>query len=146
MMDIIQAAPSRSDIDRLEGHILTEPQVNFETTHALSGGMYARTITIPAGVVLTGAAHKKDHLNIMRGDITVWTEAGMQRLTGQHVLPTKAGAKRVGFAHSETLWTTICATELTDLAAIESELVEEPEKLQTRNPAIGCASLVKIRE
>ena len=117
------------------------PQAEIITTHVLSGGMYARTIRIPAGVALTGAVHKTDHINIVQGDITVMTDEGMRRLTGQHVLPTKAGMKRAGFTHSETLWTTICKTDGADIASIENGLVDEPERLQTRKALTHGESL-----
>lgn len=138
--------PSREQIQRLETAMLDMPQINLTTTHELSGGVYARTIFIPAGVTLTGAAHKKDHLNMMQGDITVWTEQGMKRLTGQHVIPTRAGCKRVGYAHADTTWTTICATDLLDVEAIEADLVEEPERLQTRAPAIGIDAVERLED
>lgn len=140
----IPPIPTREQIERLESFLAQVDQVDLGTTHALCGGVYARTIFIPAGTVLTGAAHKRDHLNVMQGDITVWTESGMQRLTGQHVLPSRAGAKRAGWAHADTWWTTISATALTDLDEIEAEQVEQPERLQTRNPAIGCAPLARL--
>lgn len=133
----------RSKVEHLEAALLKAPQVSLDTTHAMAGGVYARTITIPAGTVLTGAKHKKDHLNIMRGDISVTTDEGVKRFTGQHVIETKAGHKRAGFAHADTLWTTVCHTELTDVEAIEADLVEEPERLQTRQ-AIGTESLEKL--
>jgi len=135
--------PTRENVERLEFAILQTPQVDLKTTHALSGGVYARTIHIPAGTVLTGASHKKDHIDIMQGDITVSTDDGMRRLIGQHVLESKAGNKRVGFAHSDTTWTTICQTNLTDLNDIEAELVEEPEKLQTRNLELAQQRMIK---
>lgn len=124
------------DIGRLEALVLQAPQVDLNTQHCLSGGMYARTILIPAGTVLTGATHKTDHVNICMGDITVTTDNGPVRLVGYHVLPTKAGSKRAGIAHADTVWTTICKTDLTDLEAIEDELVEEADRLQTRVAAL----------
>lgn len=133
---VLDSAPTRESVQRLEDAVLQMPQVDLKTTHALSGGVYARTVFIPAGTVVTGATHKRDHLNILQGDITAWTENGMQRFTGQNVLPGKIGAKRAVFAHSDTTWTTICHTLLSDFFEIEAELVEEPEKLQTRNPEI----------
>ncbi len=129
---IIDEHVTREKVERLEQILLQGPQIDLKTTHKLSGGLYARTIQIPAGTVLTGAAHKKDHINIVQGDITVSTDEGMKRLTGQHVMTTKAGNKRVGLAHGDTTWTTVCQTFLTDLEEIENELVEEPERLQTR--------------
>ena len=131
---------NRDRMDSLEAEIAKMPQVDLGTTHELSGGIYARTIYIPAGVALTGLVHKKDHINIVMGDITVSTDEGMKRLTGYHVLQTKAGMKRVGFAHENTAWTTVCQTALTEIEAIEDELVEEADKLQTRTLKLRSAS------
>jgi len=133
-------------IDRLEAEILKGPQVDLQTRNVVIGRMIARTITIPAGTVLTGATHRKDHFNIVQGDITVSTDAGMVRLTGQHVLPTKAGHRRVGYAHADTEWTTVVQTDLSDIEEIENELVVESERLQTRQQQLtagGPSSLLK---
>lgn len=133
-------------VEALEALILKHPQVDLQTKHELSGGVYARTIFIPAGTVLTGARHKKDHVNIVFGDITVSTDDGMKRITGYHVIPTKAGMKRVGFAHADTAWTTVCQTELTDIEEIENELVEEAEKLQTRQLTIATETVNRLED
>ena len=125
-------AKSNDAVSQLESIVLTVPQVDLQTQHKLSGGMYARTIFIPAGTVLTGATHKRDHINVMVGDITVSTDEGMRRLTGFNVLETKAGMKRCGFAHADTQWTTISRTDLVVVEDIEDELVVESERLQTR--------------
>jgi hypothetical protein len=117
----------------LEQECLKQPQVQIGLTHHLSGGMYARTGVIKAGCLLIGAEHKTDHINIMYGDISVTTDDGVQRLTGYHVLPTKAGKKRAGVAHADTVWTTICRTDETELSKIEDELVVESNQLQSRN-------------
>lgn len=129
---ILPTIPTRGEIERLEREVARLPQVDLMTEHVLSGGVYARTIYIPAGTVLTGAVHKKDHVNVVIGDITAWTEEGMKRFTGHHVLKSRAGTKRAGYAHATTIWTTFSHTDQTDIEAIEQELVEEPEKLQTR--------------
>jgi hypothetical protein len=134
----------RRAIERLEAEVLAQPQTDLRTEHVLSGGVYARTIHIPAGTVLTGATHKKDHVNVVIGDITVTTDQGPVRLTGYHVLPTKAGSKRAGVAHAPTAWTTICHTDLTDIEAIEDELVEESDRLQTRQLALGATPFTEL--
>lgn len=132
----LSSACTNDAVAELERHVLTAPQVDLRTEHALAGGVYARTITIPAGTVLTGALHKKDHINIVEGDITVTTDEGPLRLTGYHVITVKAGSKRAGFAHSDTKWTTVCHTELTDIEAIEDEMTDESARLQTRQLAL----------
>lgn len=147
----MQNTVSRSDghrqqVERLQAAILELPQVVLPVEHVISGGMYARTITIPAGTALTGAVHKTDHLCVCMGDIEVLTDDGPRRLTGLHVLVGRAGVKRAVYTHEDTRWTTICRTSLTDIAAIEDELVEEPESLQTRNPSIGVAGIAALED
>ena len=135
-MSKLQKRPSRDTIERLEREMLGHEQVLLATTHALAGPVYARTILIPAGTLLTGLVHRADHVNIAIGDITVLTDQGMRRLTGHHVIPTKAGAKRAGYAHADTYWTTVSYTTQTELGAIEDELVEDAERLQGRGGAL----------
>lgn len=121
----------------LERELALFPQVDLSTTHLVHGGMYARTIFIPAGVALTGALTEMDNICVMYGDITVTTDEGTQRLTGFNVLPAKLGAKRAGVTHADTWWTTIIPTELADIASIEEAMTTEADRLQTRNPALG---------
>ena len=127
--------------------MLKAPQHTFPTNNLIHAGMLARTIFIQAGADLIGAVHRTDHINICIGDITVSTDAGMQRLTGYNVLPTRAGMKRIGRAHADTMWTTICRTDLTDLTAIEDSLVEDSHLLQTRQqelPAPAPLTLIEV--
>jgi hypothetical protein len=75
-------------------------------------------------------------MNVMVGDITVTTDTGMKRLTGYNVFPTQAGMRRVGYAHSDTYWTTLVHTEETELDKIEEDLTPDSHKLQTRKLAL----------
>ena len=127
---------SSPEVQRFEKELAALPQLNQEVHHEVFGGLYTRTGCIPAGVAFTGQVHKHDHINIVVGDISIVTESGLLRLTGYNVLPTKAGSKRVAFTHSETYWTTILATDLTDVQAIEDWAVEDSNKLTTRLPQI----------
>lgn len=124
--------PSVDAVRRFEDAVAEMPQVDLSTENLVHGGMCARTIFIPAGTVLTGALTSMDNVCVMFGDIEVTTDDGPQRLTGYHVLPAKAGAKRAGFAHADTWWTTIWPTDLTDIEAIEDEATSESARLQTR--------------
>lgn len=126
-MNDVTEPPWHSDRDsllRLEQALRRLPQVEIEPAHTFAKGLYARTITIPKGTVLTGKIHKHSHLNvILRGDISVLTEHGVQRFTGPCVLVSSAGIKRAGYTHEETVWMTVHATEQTDLKALEDELI-----------------------
>ena len=116
----------------LESHLLQMPQVEMDTHHLVHGRMYARTILIPAGVMLTGAMTNCDNICVLHGDITVTTDDGTVRLTGYHVLPARAGFKRAGIAHADTYWTMLCHTDKIDVLEIEDEITSESHMLQTR--------------
>jgi hypothetical protein len=122
MDDLTLATP----VDRLRSAVGKLPQIDAQTQHAITGGMYARTIMIPAGSVIVGLEHLKDHINVMSGDIT-----------GFLVMECKAGHARSGFAHADTYWSTIVRTDETELEAIEGESVKHPEMLQTRTLKIS---------
>ena len=145
-MDQLQPLPStptREQILRLEGELLALEGaglgLQIQTRHYFSPGLYAREVFIPAGTVLTGATHKTEHLVLFAGDITVWHEGAMVRLTGHHTRVSTPGAKRVGFAHADTYCTAFFATDETDPAALERLLVEEPEQLQTHRARLALA-------
>jgi len=136
-LSLLGGMPSVAAVRELEAHLLTLPQVDLATTHVIHGGMCARTILIPAGVVLTGALTNCDNVCIVCGDITVTTDEGPQRLAGYHVLPAKAGAKRAGVAHADTWWTTIHRTELANIADIENEMTDESAGLGSRRALLA---------
>jgi len=138
------ATVNNEAVKTLENYVLGVEQTDLQTKHCLSGGVYARTIFIPAGTILTGATHKKDHINIVHGDISVTTDTGLERITGYHVLPTKAGSKRAGFAHADTYWTTVCETKNTEIEEIEDELVEESSQLQTRVNVLPATNFTEL--
>jgi hypothetical protein len=143
---VLPSVPTREQIDRLEQHMLdaeVEHGVAIETWHSFADGLVARTIFIPAGVTLTGAPHKAEHLNVCHGDIDVWTEQGMRRLTGFNVIPSLPGAKRVGHAHADTWWTTVHLNPSNerDIAALEDALVDDAQQLQRRRqPSLPAAT------
>jgi hypothetical protein len=136
-LQLLPALPTREQIQRLKQACLEQEQahgVEIKPWHHFAEGLVARTIMIPPGTVLVGAQHKAEHLNICHGDITVWTEAGMQRLVGYHVLPSLPGAERVGLAYQPTYWTTVHLNpdNLRDIEEIEDMLVVDAHQLQNR--------------
>lgn len=124
--------PSPEAVRQAEAYLATLPQVDLQTQHIVHGKVSARWILIPAGCHLTGAQTNLDNVCVCVGDITVTTDEGPKRLTGFHVLPAKAGAKRYGVAHADTYWLTVHHTEHTDIRAVEDEMTDEAHLLQTR--------------
>jgi hypothetical protein len=119
------SVPMRAKVEALEREIQRMPQVDCPLWHYFAPGLYARRMLIRKGTVLTGAVHRTEHLCIVSGDIEVSTDEGMRRITAQQeVLSSKAGAKRVGYAHEDTIWTTVHATNETDIEKLAIELTE----------------------
>lgn len=129
---LFKASPMKKVVEDFEKLLASMPQRYVKVKHDVNGGVYTRTGLIPAGTTFIGAVHTKDHINIVCGDITILTESGPIRYTGYHVLPAKAGSKRVAYTHADTMWTTVLHTTLTDIRAIEDESVEDSSQLQTR--------------
>lgn len=124
------AVLSRSAIDRLEADMRAMPQIELDTAHTFGPGFYARTITIPAGVTLTGKVHSTEHIfMVISGDITLVTEHGRKRVQGPYQCVCAPGTKRAGYAHSETVCTNIHITNETDLTALERLLIDNSDSL-----------------
>jgi hypothetical protein len=108
-------------------------QIQIEPVHYFARGLYAREITIPKGTLLTGKIHLFEHINIIsKGDISVLTESGVKRIKAPAAIVSRPGIKRIGYAHEETVWTTIHACDEKDAEKAEKLLVvntfEEFEK------------------
>ena len=119
--------------------------------HFFAPGVYARELTIPAGVLLTGKIHKTEHLNIIsQGVIVVVSPEGRKIIEAPHTMVSKPGAKRVGYALEDTVWTTIHVTEETDLDIIEEQVIaktfEEVDALlgQDKKAMLESDNIVEI--
>lgn len=144
--ELMAGMPDPDSVRALEATLLAMPQVDMEAQHLVHGRMYARTILIPAGTLLTGALSNMDNICVMHGDITVTTHEGPMRLTGFHVLPARAGYKRAGVTHADTWWTTLIHTDLTDVAAIEDEFTDESGMLGSRRAQLAHEHTPQIED
>lgn len=105
-------AEMRTSILKLEaamlampGHLLAD---DFKTTHHFSPGIYMRELFIPKGTTLTGKIHKHGHLCILsQGEVSVWTEGGMKRVSAPAVIQSEPGIKRAFYAHEDSIWITV---------------------------------------
>ena len=102
------------------------PQVEIPVRHYFSHGVYAREITIPKGTIVLGKIHKFSQLNICsKGDHSVLTENGVIRVQAPFTIVSPPGTQRIGYAHEETVWTTIHGTDLTDVDKIEEYFIAQ---------------------
>jgi len=116
-------------IYRLQAEMSKMPQVELPTEHFFADGMYCRTLFRPAGTLIVGKVHKKEHLYIIcQGTIQVTTDNGMEEITGPKVIVSKPGTKRAVLALTDATCLTVHRTDNKDLETIEEELIE-PDNL-----------------
>lgn len=119
------APPTRAQIVALEQALRAMPQAAIVESHDFAPGLYLRTITIPAGVALTGKVHATEHVFILsRGTLLVATEDGRREIAAPFHQVCRPGLKRVGYALTECVVTNVHITAETDLAKLEAELIE----------------------
>lgn len=117
--------PSRAQLARFEDVLRAGPPAEIETINTFGPGFYARTIRMKAGTVLTGKVHATEHVFfVSEGDITVVTEEGSMRVGAGFQRVCRAGLKRAGFCHADTVCTNVHVTAETDLVKLEAELIE----------------------
>lgn len=115
----------RQLIDQVEKTMIeSDHGIEIPHTDHFSKGVYAREIAIPKGTFLCGKIHKFKNLNILsKGDITVFSIDGCQRVKAPHTIVSSAGVKRFAYAHEDSVWTTIHGTDETDVDKIESKFI-----------------------
>lgn len=130
-------------VEALQSEISKYPQYEPPTEHIFHGGMYCRQVWRPAGCLIVGKVHKKEHFYmIVSGTVKITTDEGVQTITGPFLLCSKPGTKRAVFAETDALCMTIHRVESHTVEEVESELVEDdPNSMFTignkvKNPEI----------
>lgn len=136
------SAEAIDKVRQLEAFTREFPQVEISTEHVLHGGMYARTICIPAGVVLTGVFIRVPTLLVFDGNATVNAGEDAVTLVGYHVLAASAHRRQAFLAHADTRLTMVFATQAKTVAEAEDEFTDEAHLLFSRKP--GAINRINI--
>jgi len=123
-------------VRQLENAALGLPQEHLPTDHVFHAGMYARTIMIPAGVVLTGAQIKIPTILIISGDALIYGEGGAARYAGYHVALGQCGRKQAICALRDTWLTMLFPTDATTVDDAERQFTDEYEMLFSRKEGV----------
>ena len=92
--------------------------------HSFADGCYIRQIFNPANELLVTKIHKKEHpFFLMQGEMSILTEDGVKHLKAPYHGITKPGTKRIIYTHSDCIFITVHATEETDVAKIEEQVI-----------------------
>jgi hypothetical protein len=113
----------RQQIEALQAEMVKMPQAELPTEHFFADGMYCRLLFRPAGTLIVGKVHKKEHLYIIcSGTVEI---AGVGEITGPRVFVSQPGTKRAVLALTDATCLTVHRTDNKDLDAIEAELIED---------------------
>jgi len=101
------------------------PQLELKTDHYFADGMYIRSVFRPAGTVIVGKVHKKEHFYIIvSGCVDVTSGGEVIRHHAPSIVVSKPGTQRAVHAIQDSLCMTVHRTDKTDLDEIEEELIE----------------------
>jgi hypothetical protein len=125
MFGITQPAPQSDPIYALQAHIATMPQVELPTDHYWADGMYCRVVARPAGTLIVGKVHRREHLYIVaKGRVAVYMGDGTREYSAGAVIVSKPGTKRAVLALEDSICMTVHRTWKRNLEKIERELIE----------------------
>jgi hypothetical protein len=132
----LMAAQAVAKVFGLEAQLALLPQVAIVTRHVIHAGMYARTITIPAGAALTGALIKRATLLVISGHVRLYGGVLADEVKGRNVvLPASAGRKTAWYAHEDTEVTMLFPTNATTVEDAEREFTDETDSLMSHREA-----------
>lgn len=136
MGDLIEIpnVPTIEQIERLERECANHPDrvavTDLPVFHHFTPGLYAREYHQPAGVVAVGEKHLTHHMiMLVAGEVTIWTEDGMKRITAPCLMETKPGNKRVVYSHEYSVFMSYHVTNETDPEVIRAQITEPSDNL-----------------
>lgn len=123
--------------DRVES-LLAEMRVNglkaeLPLAHFHTDGLYARELVLPKGTFAIGEIQKFPHVSVIsKGEISMLNEdGGVTRVKAPCTIVSKPGVRKCGFAHEDTVWTTIHNMSDSGFEDPANATVEELEKFLT---------------
>ena len=130
-LEVRQRKEFREKITELEKAIISVQGTTGEVMHkanpvkhTFAGGCYIREIYNPAHELIVTKIHKKEHpFFLMKGEMSILTEEGIQNIKAPYQGVTKPGTKRAIYTHEECIFITVHATENTTVEDVEEEVV-----------------------
>ena len=120
---------TRDKIHAIEAEMKKLPQVQCPLRHYFSIGLYAREVTIPEGALVTGVTYKYPQINILsKGRMRVLIEDDIHEIEAPYTVVSDRGIKRIAFAITECVWTTILQTFETNIDIIEQQFFAYSEQ------------------
>lgn len=154
-LEVRQRKEFREKITELEEAILSVQGTTGEVMHkanpvkhTFAGGCYIREIYNPAHELIVTKIHKKEHpFFLMKGEMSILTEEGIQNIKAPYQGVTKPGTKRAIYTHEECTFITVHATNNTTIKDVEDEVVcTKYEDLPPGVDALEILKQIKLKE
>jgi hypothetical protein len=113
----------------LEATLMRRPQPALVTEHLFHAGMYARTVRLVPGSLITGALIQRATLLIVNGRVDMLLNDGWAELDGYNVIPASAGRKQVFVARGDVAMTMMFPTAARTVEEAEAEVTVEADLL-----------------
>ena len=110
----------------IEQEMLAYPQHDLPVEHYNIKGVYARSLFIPAGTLLTGKIHNFESLGILaQGTLRITNGDTSVVVSAPYITIDKPGIKRLGYAETDCTFISIHRTDAETIADMENELVSD---------------------
>jgi hypothetical protein len=109
-------------------------QTEGAVTHNFADGQYIRKIVMPKGLLVTTKIHAKNHpFFIMKGEASIYSNNGVERIKAPFHGITEAGTKRVLYIHEECTFITVHRTDCLSIDDVVNEItVDDFSKLNLK--------------
>lgn len=122
------------NLKELEDKLSECEQVEIPIIHDFMGGVYVRQMLAPKDTLIIGKRHRHETCNILlKGKLSVYVGENqpVKHIEGPCIFKSEAGAKKMGYTHTDVIFLNIHPTIETDLDKIESEfIIPEEEYLE----------------
>jgi mannose-6-phosphate isomerase-like protein (cupin superfamily) len=126
----------------LEAAVRQLPQIEFQTNHYFADGMYGRELVQPAGTVVVGKVHKREHFFIVtKGSLQIACDGETMTVRAPCVIVSSPGTQRALFAMEDSVYMTVHRTNKKNLDKIERELIEPAP-----NALLDSRNKLKVKE
>lgn len=142
---LLLIAPSQEILERLTSvgdELRLRPQLQPRTDHVIHGGMYIRTLHLPANVDMMGSLILKATVLIVCGSCSMLAGDERVELNGYNVLLGCAGRKQLFTTRSPVVMTMIFPTSARTVKEAENEVFGEADLLQSRQDASGDTVII----
>jgi hypothetical protein len=122
--------PISQKVENLLAQVEQMPQVDCQTKHYFGPSIYIREVTMPAGSVVIGKPHRKEHMCVMlQGRMIIVDAKGVQKELVAPMTFVGGAGRKVAYILETTVFQNILATDETDIEVLENMLVDNTQPM-----------------